>query len=69
MTAHNIPEARQRSYDIKAPYSGYCLGKLPSEDAEITHVGPGTPCGEYMRRFWQPSASSRSSANTRWPSA
>ena len=54
MTAHSIPEARQRSYDIKAPYSGYCLGKLPSEDAEITHVGPGTPCGEYMRRFWQP---------------
>ena len=22
--------------------------------AELTHVGPDTPCGEYMRRFWQP---------------
>ena len=22
--------------------------------APMTHVGPGTPCGEYMRRFWQP---------------
>jgi hypothetical protein len=20
----------------------------------VTHVGPGTPCGEYFRRFWQP---------------
>ncbi|MCE2491555.1 MAG: Rieske 2Fe-2S domain-containing protein [Alphaproteobacteria bacterium] len=54
MTVHDISEVCPRSYDIKAPYSGYCLGKLPSEDAEITHVGPDTPCGEYMRHFWQP---------------
>ena len=26
------------------------------EDAELTHVGPGTPCGEYLRRYWQPVA-------------
>ena len=25
-----------------------------AEDTELTHVGPDTPCGEYMRRFWQP---------------
>jgi phenylpropionate dioxygenase-like ring-hydroxylating dioxygenase large terminal subunit len=24
------------------------------EDIELTHVGPGTPCGEYFRRYWQP---------------
>ena len=24
------------------------------EDTELTQVGPGTPCGEYLRRFWQP---------------
>ena len=35
-------------------YSGYHLRDVPAEDAELTHVGPGTPCGEYMRRFWQP---------------
>ena len=29
---------------------------IPQEDAEITHVGPGTPCGELMRRYWQPIA-------------
>ncbi len=27
---------------------------VPVEDAELTHTGPGTPMGEYMRRFWQP---------------
>ena len=21
---------------------------------ELSHVGPDTPCGEYLRRFWQP---------------
>ena len=26
------------------------------ENAELTHVGPGTPCGDYLRRFWQPVA-------------
>jgi len=24
----------------------------------LTRVGPGTPCGEYMRRYWQPVAAS-----------
>ncbi len=27
---------------------------VPAPDPELTHVGPGTPCGELMRRFWQP---------------
>jgi phenylpropionate dioxygenase-like ring-hydroxylating dioxygenase large terminal subunit len=27
---------------------------VPAEDAELTHVGPNTPGGEYLRRFWQP---------------
>ncbi|MCV2866371.1 Rieske 2Fe-2S domain-containing protein [Albidovulum sediminicola] len=25
-------------------------------DPELTEVGPGTPCGEYLRRFWMPVA-------------
>jgi len=25
-------------------------------DPELTQVGPGTPCGEYLRRFWMPVA-------------
>ena len=24
------------------------------ENELITHVGPGTPCGEMMRRYWHP---------------
>ncbi len=29
---------------------------IPPENAELTHVGPGTPMGELMRRYWQPVA-------------
>lgn len=35
-------------------FGGYYHRDVPQEDAELTHVGPGTPCGEYLRRFWQP---------------
>ena len=35
-------------------YGGYNHRDVPNEDEELTHVGPGTPCGEYFRRFWQP---------------
>ena len=28
--------------------------EVPAEDPELTHVGPGTPMGELMRRYWQP---------------
>nr|AAV33660.1 MnbA [Comamonas sp. JS46] len=28
----------------------------PQENAELTHVEPGTPMGELLRRFWQPVA-------------
>ena len=33
---------------------GYYQSQVPREDEELTHVGPGTPGGEYLRRFWQP---------------
>ena len=39
---------------LKSPYNGYYRSLPESEDAELTHVGSGTPCGEYLRRFWQP---------------
>lgn len=35
-------------------YGGYYSRDVPKEDSEITHSGPGTKLGEYMRRFWQP---------------
>ncbi len=39
---------------LKTRYSGYLHRQVPQEDTELTHVGPETPCGEYMRRFWNP---------------
>ena len=41
-----------------AGYQGYHQVRNAREDAELTHVGPGTPCGEYLRRYWQPIAMS-----------
>jgi phenylpropionate dioxygenase-like ring-hydroxylating dioxygenase large terminal subunit len=39
---------------LKTRFGGYYHRALPQEDAELTHVGPDTPGGEYLRRFWQP---------------
>lgn len=33
--------------------SAYGL-KIPGPDTTLTLVGPGTPCGEVMRRYWHP---------------
>jgi nitrite reductase/ring-hydroxylating ferredoxin subunit len=41
---------------LSAPYSRYYRREVPRDDEELTRVGPGTPCGEYLRRFWQPIA-------------
>jgi nitrite reductase/ring-hydroxylating ferredoxin subunit len=38
----------------KMPYSGYYNRPPQGDDPLLTRVGPGTPCGEYMRRYWQP---------------
>ena len=35
---------------LKAKYSGYHHRHVPQEDTGLTHVGPDTPCGEYMRK-------------------
>ena len=42
-------------------YGGYHLNKTELDrsekiDHELAQVGPGSPCGEYLRRFWQPVA-------------
>ncbi len=45
-----------RSPFMNTAYSGYYHRDVPKENEELTHVGPNTPCGEYLRRFWQPVA-------------
>ena len=44
---------------LSAPYGAYLAREVPPPDDELTRVGPGTPCGEYLRRFWQPVAFAR----------
>jgi len=46
----------QKVTSLTQTYGGYFNTYVPPEDAELTHVGPGTPCGEYLRRYWQPVA-------------
>lgn len=36
------------------PYSGYYKDLKKPENATLTHVSKGTPCGELLRRFWHP---------------
>ena len=37
-------------------YQGYHRTRSGEVDTELTATGPGTPCGEYLRRYWQPVA-------------
>jgi phenylpropionate dioxygenase-like ring-hydroxylating dioxygenase large terminal subunit len=44
----------ERAPFLNKAFSAYHHRGRPAEDEELTRVGPGTPCGEYLRRFWQP---------------
>ena len=44
----------ERAPFLDRAYSAYHHRERPAEDEELTRVGPSTPCGEYLRRFWQP---------------
>ncbi|MEM7223598.1 MAG: Rieske 2Fe-2S domain-containing protein [Pseudomonadota bacterium] len=38
----------------KGAYAGYHSNQIPAHDPFLTETGPGTPAGEYLRRFWHP---------------
>jgi len=44
---------------LNTPYGAYLAREVPPPDDELTRVGPGTQCGEYLRRFWHPVAFAR----------
>ena len=46
--------ATKRPPFLTKPLSGYYHTEVPEDDKELTRCGPGTPAGEYLRRFWQP---------------
>jgi phenylpropionate dioxygenase-like ring-hydroxylating dioxygenase large terminal subunit len=54
-----VKRARARASKQAGPFDGYARRDVPPPDPELTQVGPGTPCGEYLRRFWQPVAFAR----------
>ncbi|CAM5487906.1 Phenoxybenzoate dioxygenase subunit alpha [Afipia felis] len=48
------PNLKGQQKQATVAYSGYYKTKVPAADPLITQTGPGTPLGEYFRRFWQP---------------
>ena len=54
MSTNQGSETPRRPPDNHQSYGGYYQREVPPEDPELTHVGPGTPCGEYLRKYWQP---------------
>ena len=48
MTSPNLESIRRNGY------RGYETRYSAAADDELTQVGPGTPCGEYLRRYWHP---------------
>ena len=45
---------QRRGKALKHPYGAYHSARDGHSDEELCRVGHGTPCGEYLRRFWQP---------------
>ena len=39
---------------LTEPYGAYHQAVVPPRDDRLVRVGPGTPGGEYLRRFWHP---------------
>ena len=35
-------------------YRGYLQSEEPKIDNVLAHIGPGSPCGEFFRRYWHP---------------
>ena len=54
----------KRSVDAPGPYSAYLRRAASEPDSDLTRTDGGTPCGEYLRRFWQPVALSKEFEDT-----
>jgi nitrite reductase/ring-hydroxylating ferredoxin subunit len=42
------------THHTQRAYGGYYNQPQKDSDTLLTRVGPGTPCGEYLRRYWHP---------------
>jgi phenylpropionate dioxygenase-like ring-hydroxylating dioxygenase large terminal subunit len=56
-TAHDEVSSSAATKAASAAPTGTAYGRKPAtHNALLTEVGPGTPCGEFMRRYWLPVA-------------
>jgi phenylpropionate dioxygenase-like ring-hydroxylating dioxygenase large terminal subunit len=57
-------DAAEKTKAGKRDLSGVAYGRAPQQsDKLLTQVGPGTPTGEYLRRYWHPIATSEQVTN------
>jgi phenylpropionate dioxygenase-like ring-hydroxylating dioxygenase large terminal subunit len=52
----SVPNTKSEAAEGRSStsYAGYYKRAIPAEDGALTHSGPGTALGEYLRCFWQP---------------
>ena len=56
MSTNTNPRPAPLHWFEDAAYQGYGVRRSAAPDVELAGIGPGTPCGEYLRRFWHPVA-------------
>ena len=42
------------SFSDSKNYKGYLQSEESKIDSVLAHIGPGSPCGEFFRRYWHP---------------
>ena len=42
------------SFSDSKNYKGYLQSEEPKIDSVLAHIGTGSPCGEFFRRYWHP---------------
>ncbi len=50
----SMPDNTYQPQAIVGSFRGYAQSQMAAVDEEIARIGPGTPAGEYLRRFWHP---------------
>lgn len=49
-----MPDGAEPRGDQSQAFGGYHQTWIGQSDPELTRIGPGTACGDYLRRYWQP---------------
>jgi phenylpropionate dioxygenase-like ring-hydroxylating dioxygenase large terminal subunit len=63
MTTAKHSKTESNAAPVESAGTAYGMAK-GHHDARLTEVGPGTPCGEFLRRYWLPVALSAAATTT-----